>query len=311
MKNIVIKEKKNDNKEEVNVKEEKQQQEGQQDVRVVGEENDERMIKVKTEMSECPGSGSHIKQEYNVLKPTAMLLKVLPEKRSSSFIMKLYNLLNVNEFPDIISWIGGGNSFSIHNRSAFISILLPRRFGGVKFNSFLRQLNMYGFKRDFECRRCSHPYFTKANPMLLKLISRRKSSKDQTYCPPIKLMDLVQEDDEVEKKLAPVKKEDVVVSKSESSDYSSCQVVSPFTPQREVQQTSLVTCTRCAHMEQLFSQEDPLQGVFDNEDDKLSVDTLSTTTDILMDEEFSTLLPSAPVSAFEIKDNFENSNDNP
>jgi hypothetical protein len=48
----------------------------------------------------------------------------------------------------IVSWLPGeGNSFRIHIPKDFASHILPKFFEKIKFRSFQRQLNIYGFRR--------------------------------------------------------------------------------------------------------------------------------------------------------------------
>lgn len=83
-----------------------------------------------------------------LLQSNSAVLDTLPVKRESTFIMKLYKLLNVNDFPNAISWNVDGKSFTIRKRQLFIDKVLPKCFGGVKMTSFMRQLSMYSFIRE-------------------------------------------------------------------------------------------------------------------------------------------------------------------
>lgn len=47
----------------------------------------------------------------------------------------------------IISWTSSSDSFNIKNISHFTETVLPRFFKHNNFSSFIRQLNMYGFRK--------------------------------------------------------------------------------------------------------------------------------------------------------------------
>lgn len=49
--------------------------------------------------------------------------------------------------PDIVSWTGVGDSFTIKDIDAFQKKILPKYFNHSKFSSFVRQLNFYGFQK--------------------------------------------------------------------------------------------------------------------------------------------------------------------
>ena len=73
----------------------------------------------------------------------------LPSKCSNSrrFPEMLYRLLQQDNHPQIISWLPDGKSFKIHKRNDFEQYLLSSYFDDIKFRSFQRQLNIYGFVR--------------------------------------------------------------------------------------------------------------------------------------------------------------------
>jgi len=59
----------------------------------------------------------------------------------------LQMLLKDNNYPHIISWSEDGRGFRIQNRIDFEKYILPSHFDAIKFRSFQRQLNIYGFIR--------------------------------------------------------------------------------------------------------------------------------------------------------------------
>ena len=65
---------------------------------------------------------------------------------SPSFLDKLYTILE-EESPHIISWNGEGETFIIFSPELFSQKVMSKYFKSTKFNSFVRQLNFYGFKK--------------------------------------------------------------------------------------------------------------------------------------------------------------------
>lgn len=49
--------------------------------------------------------------------------------------------------PDIVSFYSHGRAFGVHDMERFIEEVMPKYFKQSKWNSFARQLNLYGFMR--------------------------------------------------------------------------------------------------------------------------------------------------------------------
>lgn len=67
-----------------------------------------------------------------------------------------------DEFAKIIYWAPSGLEFVIKDIPKFQQVVLPRYFRHNKMNSFIRQLNMYGFHKsraDHTKSVFSHPDF--------------------------------------------------------------------------------------------------------------------------------------------------------
>lgn len=48
---------------------------------------------------------------------------------------------------DVIRWMPHGRAFRVMNQKACVDVVLPRFFKQSKWTSFIRQLNLWGFKR--------------------------------------------------------------------------------------------------------------------------------------------------------------------
>jgi hypothetical protein len=98
---------------------------------------------------------------------------------AGTFPLKLYDVLDAADrkgFNHIVSWHDDGNSFKIHNKENFVGDILPLYFNQIKYKSFHRQLNLYGFSRIHKGpTRGSyfHAHFARGNRLLALTISRQ------------------------------------------------------------------------------------------------------------------------------------------
>ena len=97
-----------------------------------------------------------------------------------NFLLKLYQILENDEYKDIIHWGDDGKYFVVKNLHDFTENILPKYYKHNNYSSFIRQLNMY----DFHKRKSSlnehifeHKNFIKDKKELLKLI-KRKTKKE-------------------------------------------------------------------------------------------------------------------------------------
>ena len=71
----------------------------------------------------------------------------LLNRKINKFIILLVNILNSEEFVKIISWSVDGSIIEIHNINDFKCIILYKYFKYTNLSNFIRQLNLYNFKK--------------------------------------------------------------------------------------------------------------------------------------------------------------------
>ncbi|KAH0630892.1 hypothetical protein JD844_004220, partial [Phrynosoma platyrhinos] len=101
------------------------------------------------------------------------------------FLAKLWALVEDPASDDVISWGPNGQNFCILNEQRFAKELLPKYFKHNNLSSFIRQLNIYGFRKvialesgmitsDKSCAiEFQHPYFKRGKANLLANIKRK------------------------------------------------------------------------------------------------------------------------------------------
>ncbi|CAM0136982.1 Flocculation suppression protein [Umbelopsis sp. WA50703] len=113
-------------------------------------------------------------------------------KTQAAFVNKLYRMLEDPEMQDLISWSLSGDLFSVANPTQFSKIVLPQYFKHNNWQSFVRQLNMYGFHKvndmihhsnitnESQAWEFRHPSFRRGGILELQNI-KRKSAKGTGY----------------------------------------------------------------------------------------------------------------------------------
>ncbi|XP_039622285.1 heat shock factor protein 3-like [Polypterus senegalus] len=104
------------------------------------------------------------------------------------FICKLWALVEDPDTDDVICWSPNGDNVKVVEEQRFTKEILPRYFKHSNMSSFIRQLNMYGFRKVIKLDsggishvtsstiEFHHPCFKRANPSLLENIRRKVSS---------------------------------------------------------------------------------------------------------------------------------------
>jgi heat shock transcription factor 1 len=107
----------------------------------------------------------------------------------AAFITKVWKILENQDYQRLISWSECGKNVIIHDYPNFSKEILPRYFKHNNFNSFVRQLNLYGFRKVSHLEQGVlskvqvnepiefwHPNFRRGHPELLSLVQRRPVS---------------------------------------------------------------------------------------------------------------------------------------
>ncbi|CAL4975711.1 unnamed protein product [Urochloa decumbens] len=98
------------------------------------------------------------------------------------FVAKTYEMVADAATDAVVSWApgGAGNSFVVWDPQALAVGLLPRFFKHANFASFIRQLNIYGFRKVNPDRwEFAHESFLAGQKHLLRNIKRRRAPKPQ------------------------------------------------------------------------------------------------------------------------------------
>ncbi|ERE65149.1 heat shock factor protein 3 [Cricetulus griseus] len=106
-------------------------------------------------------------------------------KTVPNFLTKLWVLVDNTVLDHVIRWSKDGQSFQIVNQETFCNEILPKYFKHNKIASFIRQLNMYGFRKTMSLQsentsdekkipmEFQHPLFKKGGACLLENIKRK------------------------------------------------------------------------------------------------------------------------------------------
>lgn len=104
-----------------------------------------------------------------------------------AFLIKLWKLVEDEDTNDLIRWSPDGRSFYLYNQTQFSKELLPLYFKHNNMASFIRQLNMYGFRKvasidqgalkpDRDALEFFHNFFVRGQECMLEFIKRKVPS---------------------------------------------------------------------------------------------------------------------------------------
>lgn len=104
------------------------------------------------------------------------------ELNVAPFLMKCYEMVDDPSTNSVISWSQSYDTFVIWNMTDFTRDLLPKFFKHQNFSSFMRQLNIYGFRKvDTDRWEFANEGFIKDQKHLLKNIKRRKHPQGASH----------------------------------------------------------------------------------------------------------------------------------
>ncbi|KAI9007559.1 HSF-type DNA-binding-domain-containing protein [Phycomyces nitens] len=109
---------------------------------------------------------------------------VLQGRSLTTFIKKLWFIMNDTSIQNLISWSDNGQAICVPNSATFAKSVLPRYFKHSNWPSFVRQLNLYGFRKVYHVGispevtqhavwQFKHEYFQQNASDLLQNIRRR------------------------------------------------------------------------------------------------------------------------------------------
>ncbi|KAM9198531.1 heat shock factor protein 1 isoform 1-T1 [Dugong dugon] len=105
-----------------------------------------------------------------------------------AFLTKLWTLVSDPDTDALICWSSSGNSFHVFDQGQFAKEVLPKYFKHNNMASFVRQLNMYGFRKvvhieqgglvkpEKDDTEFQHPCFLRGQEQLLENIKRKVTS---------------------------------------------------------------------------------------------------------------------------------------
>ncbi|XP_026883831.1 heat shock factor protein 1 isoform X2 [Electrophorus electricus] len=116
-----------------------------------------------------------------------------------AFLTKLWTLVEDPDTDPLICWSPNGNSFHVFDQGRFSKEVLPKYFKHNNMASFIRQLNMYGFRKvvhieqgglvkpEKDDTEFQHPYFIRGQEHLLENIKRKVTTVSNIKHEDIKL----------------------------------------------------------------------------------------------------------------------------
>eukprot|EP00752_Nemacystus_decipiens_P011358 g10092.t1 len=140
-----------------------------------------RASRVKREVSSsgaANGNAGGLSERYAAAAASAL---AKGEKRSNvaGFLAKAYQIFDNPAWSEICGWGEGGETVVIRKQIEFAQQILPLFFSHSNLQSFVRQLNMYNFRKvvqDPNSGEFRHELFRKGNEHLLHKIKRKQSA---------------------------------------------------------------------------------------------------------------------------------------
>ncbi|KAI7850549.1 HSF-type DNA-binding-domain-containing protein [Circinella umbellata] len=138
-------------------------------------------------------------QPFETVMDGQSLTTIPITKTHAAFVSKLFNMVEDPEIQDLITWSDNGDVFRVFNPTAFSKNVLPRYFKHNNWQSFVRQLNMYGFNKvndmihsnlrnENQMWEFRHPHFRRGEVEDLRNI-KRKSVRSLRATAPLSVND--------------------------------------------------------------------------------------------------------------------------
>mmetsp|Transcript_69250 Transcript_69250/g.156548 ORF Transcript_69250/g.156548 Transcript_69250/m.156548 type:complete len:186 (+) Transcript_69250:57-614(+) len=123
----------------------------------------------------APPSSSEVSRGSFVEEPRGGATVI--DRRVAPFVSKLHDI--VNRYPKVCGFSPEGDTVVVHDPEYLEGTILPIYFRHGNYRSFVRQLNLYEFRKDWNRQYIvyRHPNFVCGRPELLHLIERQPSSK--------------------------------------------------------------------------------------------------------------------------------------
>jgi hypothetical protein len=90
----------------------------------------------------------------------------------AAFPAKLHEIVSNPEYEHIISWRPHGRSWEVKDRELLVSVVLKKYFNHSNYESFNRQVNIWGFKV-----RCNH------STAAILSAKHRRANRSHVVCP--------------------------------------------------------------------------------------------------------------------------------
>ena len=122
---------------------------------------------------------------------------------SEHFPERLHRMLldvELEGHSDVVSFYSHGRAFGVHDMDRFINEIMPKYFKQSKWNSFARQLNLYGFMRlasGPDAGGYYHELFLRGRPSLARYMRRvgvPQGQQDRRKCRPKNVVDIQEPD---------------------------------------------------------------------------------------------------------------------
>lgn len=144
-------------------------------------------------------------------------------ENKSSFLSKLFTILGNREIASIVSWNKEGDLFQIFDSDRFQNEVIPMYFKHKNLKSFIRQLNLHGFKklrnkvkqaREPLVDLYKHSFFRRDQPDLMAFIKRKITKPAESDEKVEQINSLIEKQKELQEKVK-------LIDKFESSDFLS------------------------------------------------------------------------------------------